>query len=912
MFRDCNGERRMQRLTLFLMALMAANTLCCRAQAPLPADPARKMAWCHYVPWQSWSSLNKAYDAYYDPPAARPTGDAIADYKNEIQTAQNAGVDGFLVDIVFDNHQTNYAVLTGLLKAAAGSKFLIGCCLDGSKSTPEQVAQVVAKILQQHKGEPNLAMVNGKLVCATFWSWRLAPQWWDALRAALQKQGTDIFVMGDPGAKPNMQVDKASITPYAGRFEMLSSFAEPQFQGAELAQAYAILADASRTNARAGKVMLPITTGYLGAWGTGRNQYYLPFRGVDTFWETWTDALQNKTDWVCLTTWNDLDETPQEPTLFQFHTYSELNKYWINQWRGTPVKAPAPRVYAAYQREQMLGTLERIEIVSLPTSAGPTVTVSGALTDLQGKALYVLPALAMSFASAERREWLVPTAKFGSTPILNVTLRVRCGTYFQERSLPAIVLRTGWIANQVVVKVPLHAIAPGQAALQIASINPTTLRASVSFRCPVPVRSAQLLRNDKVIGAFAPQAPAGTLTSLRIDTSGGHSVQLDFTGATVLDAAPLTGGTTNFSWTAARVYASNLAASPLGVQVLDAGSGSFTVTIDGKPAGTLILADLVHGPQLTTLANGLVRVSLAKTDPQAAAPPLVNRAQGTLSGTWRVDKQLPDDLFWVRLETTDGRVLMSPLVAPFAAGAQPLSTTILQTATALDTPTLSAYFSPPTLQDSLVPATAHPGLLQGGSWNFEEERAPGADSLGRNPLVLGGGLPFFASEPSRVPQRVAGGHNGGFCLQFDGVNDRAQMSIRQQPLETQTFSCYVWPDGYGAAPENIVGNADTGNRALHVQLLPNGRISAGRDGMAPATTTQPLPASAWSKVTVTLDGVHVRLFVNDQLAGSAPDAADFLRYANSIAFLSGPDHPFRGKLDDVSWLSYIPPAYQTP
>ena len=419
----------------------------------------QKFVWSHMVGWHSWDFVNKSYSHYHDVPMARPTGNPVTDYHAEVQAMLEAGIDGITFDIIGGNEYGHQC--RSLLEAAKGTRLQIANTLCGSfDKDPVGQAQKMAGAVKSFSKYPNYAKIDGKPMFFLFWAYKKSPQYWQTVRQTLKDEHKlDVFIAGDPDALWNKATSVAALSKYAGVFDIFYNYAEYGLGKRQASdELYKITKQAASTATLTGKWAAAIAPGYRGAWPlNGRNEYYISFKGIDRFWDNWQAVVNHDAPWVHLANWNDLDETPLQPMMFQFHTYGEINRYWASRWRGQEIKANSPQIYFAYQREQMLGTLQRIEVASLPIIDGKSITVQGELLDMQGNVISHLSPRTLAADVASRDEWRVDTTAFAGTPILEPQITILVdGKIISQRRLPWMRLRTGWIENQVVMKVPMH------------------------------------------------------------------------------------------------------------------------------------------------------------------------------------------------------------------------------------------------------------------------------------------------------------------------------------------------------------------------------------------------------------------------------------------------------------------------
>lgn len=889
----------MLRTSFYLGLCLTALLLPELSRGAADSAPLKAKVWCHYVAWDDWNGANGAFFKYYDVPLAHPSGDPRRDYRSEMDAARLAGIDAFVVDLV--NADAFSGQTLAMLASAKGSDFEVAVCLDGFADTATNYARRVAAFLDKVGDHPNYAREDGKPVLFMFWGWRQTPAFWKTFRQVLAEEfHHPIYLVGDPNTESGRKATPEAMARYAGCFDQYYSFAETGRGGQQpVAETNRVLADAAKTGATSGHWTAGISPGYTGAWPlNGRNDYYVSFQGLDRFWTAWEAALPLHPAWIHLTTWNDLDETPLQPMVFQFHTHQQLSRYWIDHWRGTDQPEPQPRVYLAYQREQIVGTLQRIEVLGLP--ALTDVVASGELRDMEGKVLAQLPPLTLPAGRAERREWQVPTAAFAHTPIVEPVIRIQAGTNQFSRRLPFFRLRTGWIANKVVVRVPADQMAGGTAGVSIQQPDPQTLVATLTVHSAEPVSSATLWREDRPVAAFSPDPAPGTVYGLRWEWLQNHTETITLQDAQFLQVYQTGKSAEQLKWDARTLQTQYQRYDYLGAKVLaQSDQASFRISIGGGAPQQVKLAELRQGA--VKLAgpkhSPAVRLSLAPLDPLAATPPLCALKEGQLQVRFHLDACRPADVFYVRCETESGRTFFSSAVAPFAEKLPLVRTAILQTAETLD----SGFLTPPTLTTEVLPVSVHPALLQRNAWHFDQPGPVIDDALGRSPLLLGSAGEAYQSLPARVPAHKVRADGVG-CLYFDGQDDLAEIPIRQIPIGAFTVSMEVCPEGPFDRPQTLLGRAGTMSCPI-IRLLADGRVEAGRELKAPGVTIlahseKPLPAKVWSKLKVTFDEQQVRLYVDGQLVGQA-SGAPCRRYGNSRQYLSGPENPFHGQLANV-------------
>ncbi len=870
---------------------------------PMSTDD--RLVWCHYVAWFDWNRTPSAINNYYDFPLTHPTGDQQRDYRQEIDAAIKMGIDGFLVDLVDGSVFLEQTLK--LLDAASGTPFMVSVCLDGFSDPAPEYAAKVAAFLKQASESPNLARIDGKPLLATYAGDRKSADYWVAFRKELLNSGYEVFLVADvqtPADYPNC-------------FDMHYSFNALDKTPSEASTHFPALRKGAALTS-SGKWMAGLGPGYIGSWlFSGRNDYYSGFRGFDQFWSNFENAVKEQADWIHLTTWNDLDETPLQPMTYQFHSYPELTQYWISHWKGTDKPAQSPRLYLAYQREQIIGTVQRIELISLPSIA-KSVTVCLELRSMAGKSLMTTPSRTIAGAKAERLDWAIPTAAFAQTPVVEPVLHVQGGSTRYSRRLPMFVLRTGWIANKSSIRVPVHEMTDGQAKLSVKRVASDTIEATVSLKSTAKLRSATLYRNDRPIGAFDKNNRKGTRYQLSLTHIQDTQIQITASGGTILNAyyALDTVSKPDLKWSPSSLSVVLRRYRELAAELVDSGEMKLDVTLDhGKPQ-TVTLTQLKQGSVelLSTSGQPVCRLFLAETANTAVVTPNLDVSKADLTGQWYVANTFPSDLFTVRCETINGSFFFSNTVAPFTTSSALVPTTVLNTAVTLDGGAVGgggydAYITPPPY---ITPATAiaivHPAMVQQMKWAFDSSD-PWADTAGRNRLHPGSGVnvPGYAQNPDHTPAVVLRDGKPGACIQFDGKDDILEVPIRQFPIGAYTISMDIMPTSSGVE-QSVIGHVGWQSCPV-LRILADGRLQAGREmSRTPdstkynilATSDAPLPLEVWSHVEVKLNEQTIQISVNNKLSATASGipARD---YGNLRIYLGGDGtgHMFAGKLDDI-------------
>ena len=109
-------------MKLLPSALLLSSVLVLNA-----ASPVEKTVWATYVSWGPLTGMWTGH-AHPDPVELNASGDAVRDFRTEIEHARKAGINGFLFDLTLSPGNKSflrYYVLDTMLKAAEGTDFFI-------------------------------------------------------------------------------------------------------------------------------------------------------------------------------------------------------------------------------------------------------------------------------------------------------------------------------------------------------------------------------------------------------------------------------------------------------------------------------------------------------------------------------------------------------------------------------------------------------------------------------------------------------------------------------------------------------------------------------------------------------------------------------------------------------------------
>jgi hypothetical protein len=482
------------RAALTLTAILAGTAV--RA-APAPDNvPARGMVWAHYVPWNRPSDASVRPCFYYDHPCY-DGGEAA--WREEIDRAMAAGIDGFFVDIgIYDTVPNPLGESFRWLEAARGTDFKVGVCLDRCPP-PRRMAEELARLLAKHGDHPNYPRIDGRYVVANYAPWRYKPEQWREILDFCAATGRPVFLVGDikHGTGP---ATRAVMEKWENVFDAMYMFA---YIGQESITARdENMGVATFCRERGKTFMASLEPGYIGSWlGSGLGSYK-PFRGVDKLVEEFLAIRAAGGDWMHFTTWNDHLETAMEPTRLQ-PANPRILRAFSDEFKGREPSAAEAEVVLAYRREEVPGTLMRFEAMLLPSRERGAATVSGRLRDATGKIVANLEPKVLS-NGFDRVEWLVRSADLAASPYLTPEFAMDGpdGRRREARFQP-VFFALPWIGNNATVKASFADRCAEIDGTLGVSYEGGCIRASLELRGDRPVRRAILYRNDRPIGQFA-------------------------------------------------------------------------------------------------------------------------------------------------------------------------------------------------------------------------------------------------------------------------------------------------------------------------------------------------------------------------------------------------------------------------
>lgn len=816
---DPNGPHEL--LSLAVSPAQAARTLedlMVRPPAGNGEIAGRKMAWAHYVPWYKPENASLAAGDFYNFPLTHVDereSRGVCDRK-EIELAMANGIDGWLVDLGANppkSRMNSSWDMPGYLHAASGTPFKVAICLDG-RGTADYFTREIVRMLRAFGDHPNYPKVNGRHVIGTYSFLRHKPEMWNELKQRLQTEGFNPYFIANANPWPRKPTEFGQIEPCREAFDAVYFFDAPGHAKDPPETTNRELRDWCAAN---GKRAIPsLHPGYWGAWLKGHNDYYHPFRGMDMLYRMFASGkAAGPVDWIHVTTWNDLCETALLPCAFT-PGITRLVHAYCDGLKGLDIASDDVRVNVAYHREELVGTLWRMEAMSLPRRGGGDVSIRGVLLGTDGKKVADLPPRRFSGRDFERCEWLVPTAAHAKELCLTPCLRIETADGAPPRTavLPSVHLVTGWIRNAVTVNVALDRLIDNFRPRLAVSQSNDVLTASLAFAAPEPVRTAILFRNDRPFAVLdATQSATGSFQRVvRMDQIDGE-LTMSVSNGRILRAVKNyeRNGCRTWQWDAQGLVTRQNPKWSVHAFVVEGGRD---LKLDFASKGSERLD--YDGPDLTVMN---------------AAP--LDLSRGTVAVRRQAPTPAASDTFWALVETASGRLHYTASIWPFDAARRFVPRAILETATSLETSCDGGGYALRNDSEFLTPAKNRP---------VRDNRVVNV----------------------RVP--LAGARHASWDLRNrTGV---FELPRRTWPQGTQRIAMRIRPEGPFDRRQTLVFQEGLSD-GIQMELTENGRIELSRvyqsglqtkvDRVVGAT---PLKPDVWQDILVEGDMAGVRLWID--------------------------------------------------
>lgn len=271
-------------------------------------------------------------------------GDSLGAYRQEIQDAQAAGIDGFALNVgEWNGPDTYYKTRVEMIYEAAESLtngFKLFFSVDMANTND------IVQMVSAYANRSNSFYYNGKLVLSTFNGNSL--NWTNGVLEPLAAQGINVFFIPnfitEGGTWQTLpQGAAALVTKYGSFIDGLFPFAAGLPN--DIVYEDSAYLQACRTN---GKVcMAGCSPTYWGCAQPTVGRPYFESQGGAGVVTQWNWIIANQPDWVEIITWNDLNEStyvvplsqPNQyyqspPQRFSHAGYLELMKHYIRWYKS--------------------------------------------------------------------------------------------------------------------------------------------------------------------------------------------------------------------------------------------------------------------------------------------------------------------------------------------------------------------------------------------------------------------------------------------------------------------------------------------------------------------------------------------------------------------------------------------------
>jgi glucan endo-1,3-alpha-glucosidase len=295
-------------------------------------------------------------------------GESLQGYQREITQAQEAGIDGFVLDVgAWDDTQAYYKSRVKLIYDAA-EQLGTGFKLSFFVEFPDPAG--IINLVTNYARRASTFWYHGQLVLSS-WGLNDVPtmgwtgiDWTNGVLNPLRSQGIPVFFIPHfwpPYAHelPSYSDAQFLLTNYSGVVNGLFLFGAAGLP-AQLAQCNSNYCAAVHA---AGKTfMAGVTPSYWGNLQPSNGRRYFESQGGEGLSQQWTTIITNQPDWVNLVTWNDFHESTyfspvdnpglylsvlQSPVRYCHAGYSQLSSYYI-AWYKTGQAPPIAQDSIAY------------------------------------------------------------------------------------------------------------------------------------------------------------------------------------------------------------------------------------------------------------------------------------------------------------------------------------------------------------------------------------------------------------------------------------------------------------------------------------------------------------------------------------------------------------------------------------
>ena len=584
---------------------------------------------------------------------------------------------------------------------------------------------------------------------------------------------------------------------------------------------------------------------------------------------------------------------------------TETLKYYNSYLKGKAIVKESPEVLLAYHREEIPGTMLRLEACNLP-SKSKEVTISGALIDFNGKKVATLAPKKVVGNKLNFVEWLFATEKFAYSPYLIPEITVKGDNYSRKVQFPAIRFVSPWLENATTINLPVNSMLEKFENTLAIKQSDNVLNAEISFKSDSKFDRIVLFKNDSPIAVFNPDYKQDEV----ILTTQMWKPHLDATitveNGKILRSVKKSESNNqrpHYSWTSD--------------QIKTRWRGEHGITFIGKKDMVIKVAyengntfeftalDLIQKRSIKDgdiVWNAVQEMTMMNDEP-------INIADGKLTlNVFNRDVREADSYF-VRYETTDGKVHLTPAIYPFANGNTTVKTKILRTAINMETTSggsgkcfsgenefLTPLTQLPVQNTTAVTAEVSKLIERASFWQFEDN---GVDSLGEYPV---GGLKneMFVADKSEL----------GKSLKFTGV-EKIMLPRRHWNLSGfGTISFDIKPDSIGGDKRQSIIYKDGWYDGFSINIMPDGSVEVirfhgiGDTGMVTGEdykSEEKVIPNQWNNIRIVADAENMQIFVNGKPSKKFK-LLPVRTYGNGLVYLGGgywKGNNFKGLIDNL-------------
>ncbi len=305
------------------------------------------------------SGENSKHAAYGGFLRDRPMGRAplagsdwkLQDMKTEVRNAIAAGIDGFTVVIYSfpSTGQTNaqWTNIRLMAQAAAevGGGFSIIPMPDMTSSVKDASIDLMATRINELSKFSSVHRIDGKMVFSPFVAERKSVAHWSSVLSALSAKGSPVtfwpLFLDEQTYGPAFSAISYGMANWGNR--------DPGHNNPAITYATGPIGRVATVKARGDKWMQPVSV----QDERPREGNYWEAGNTQNLRNTWEIARKTNSDWVQLTTWNDLPEgSGILPSANHGFTFLDIDAYYINWFKtGVAPKITRDAIYLTHRKQ---------------------------------------------------------------------------------------------------------------------------------------------------------------------------------------------------------------------------------------------------------------------------------------------------------------------------------------------------------------------------------------------------------------------------------------------------------------------------------------------------------------------------------------------------------------------------------